>query len=150
MTIIRHEIQANCPPERVWALLADLVAVQRYNPGVREASIDGHQRTGVGARRICELSPSGRVVERVTHWEEARDHRSIGLEIAESDWPLHFMRWVTRVEGRGGATLIGQELEYRLKFGPVGWLMDRLIMERKLRSTLDAVFDGLVKCAEHS
>ena len=35
MTTIRHEVHAACPPERVWALLADLEAVQHYNPGVR-------------------------------------------------------------------------------------------------------------------
>lgn len=145
MTVIRHQIEASCGPERVWALLSDLEAVQRYNPTVRTAAIQGALRTGVGAVRACELNPSGRVVERVTHWE---DHRAIGLEVAESDWPIHFMRWVTRVEPHGGATRITQELEYRVKFGPLGWLLDRLAMERKLRSTLDGVFASLVKHAE--
>jgi hypothetical protein len=28
--------------------------------------------------------PKGRIVERVTHWEEGR---AVGLEVAESDWP---------------------------------------------------------------
>jgi hypothetical protein len=147
MTIIRHEIEARCAPDRVWSLLADLEAVQRYNPGVRAATIQGAQRTGVGATRVCELLPKGRVVERVTHWE---DGRALGLEVAESDWPIHFMRWVTRVEARGGATRIAQELEYRVKFGPMGWLLDRLAMERKLRATLDEVFASLVKHAERA
>jgi hypothetical protein len=30
MTTVHHEILAACPPERVWALLADLEAVQHY------------------------------------------------------------------------------------------------------------------------
>src|SRR5262245_12625828 len=130
MTTIRHEIEVSCPPERVWALLADLEAVEQYNPGVRSASIEGEPRTGVGARRVCELEPKGRVVERVTHWEE---QRAIGLEVADSDWPIRFMRWITRVEPNGAATRVTQELEYELKFGPAGWLLDRLVMQRKLR-----------------
>ena len=89
MTTIRHEVHAACPPARVWALLADLEAVQRYNPGVRSAVIKGSQRCGVGAQRSCELVPKGRVVERVTHWE---DRRAVGLEVTESDWPIQFMR----------------------------------------------------------
>src|SRR5687768_5713730 len=109
MTTIHHEVHAACPPERVWALLEDLEAVQRYNPGVRRAAIEGPQRTGVGARRSCDLLPKGRVVERVTHWE---DGRALGLELAESDWPLHFMRWVTRIEPRNGGACITQSLEY--------------------------------------
>jgi hypothetical protein len=144
MTTIRHEVEAPCPPARVWSLLADLEAVQTYNPGVREAKIRGSQRTGVGATRVCELQPSGRVVERVTHWEEGQ---ALGLEVAESDWPIHFMRWVTRVQPCAGGTRISQELEYRVKFGPVGWLLDRLAMERKLRTTLDAIFASLVRRA---
>jgi hypothetical protein len=145
MTTIRHEIQANCATERVWALLSDLTAVERYNPGVRAATIEGTTRTGVGAMRACELVPKGHVVERVTHWEELR---ALGLEVAESDWPIHFMRWVTRLEPNGSTTRITQDLEYRVKFGPLGWLLDTLVMKRKLTSTLDGVFAELVKQAE--
>ena len=145
MTTIHHEVQANCPPERVWALLSDLEAVQRYNPTVRTATVRGARRTGVGAERACELVPKGRVVERVTHWE---DGRAVGLEVAESDWPIHFMRWVTRLEPAGATTRITQSLEYKVKFGPVGWLLDNLVMKRKLTSTLDKVFASLVKQAE--
>src|SRR5262245_59802975 len=63
MTTIHHQIEAACPPERVWAVLADLEAVQHYNPTVRIAAVKGTRRTGLGAERICELSPKGRVVE---------------------------------------------------------------------------------------
>lgn len=145
MTIIHHEVAAACAPERVWALLSDLEAVQRYNPGVRRAAIEGAQRTGVGARRSCDLVPKGRVVERVTHWDEGR---AVGLELDEHDWPVAFMRWVTRVEPQGGGTRITQSLEYQVKFGPIGWILDRMVMRRKLVSTLDAVFASLVRTAE--
>jgi len=147
MTTLHHEIQAQCPPERVWALLSDLTAVARYNPTVKSASIDGDRRGGIGARRSCELLPRGRVVERVTHWEQGR---ALGLEVAESDWPIHFMRWVTRIEPTGSHTVISQELEYRVKFGPVGYLLDRMVMKKKLSATLDVVFKNLVELAERS
>ena len=88
-----------------------------YNPGVRRAVIEGPQRRGVGARRSCELVPKGRVVECVTHWE---DGRAVGLEVTESDWPIHFMRWVTRLEPDSGGTRITQSLEYAVKFGVIG------------------------------
>jgi hypothetical protein len=147
MTTIRHEVRANCPPDPIWALLSDLEAVQRYNPTVRRATVQGARRTGVGAERACELLPKGRVIERVTHWE---DGRAVGLEVAESDWPIRFMRWVTRLEPAGASTRITQSLEYEVKFGPLGWLLDKLVMKRRLTSTLDAVFASLVKHAEGS
>ncbi len=128
MTIICHELHAACPPDRIWALLADLEAVERYNPGVRRARVQGPQRTGVGACRSCELVPDGRVVE--------------------SGWPIHFMRWVTRLDPHDNGTRISQSLEYQVKFGPVGWLLDRVAMKRKLTATLDQVFASLVDHAE--
>ncbi len=145
MTTIRHEIRAACLPDRVWALLSDLEAVERYNPGVKHAAIEGAQRTGIGARRSCELLPRGRVVERVTHWE---DGRTVGLEVVESDCPIHFMRWVTRIEAAEGGTRVTQSLEYAVKFGPLGWLLDHLVMKRKLTATLDQVFASLAMHAE--
>jgi hypothetical protein len=144
-TKICHEIHAQCPPERVWALLSDLSAVERYNPGVRSARIQGDQRAEVGAERVCELLPKGRVLERVTHWENGR---AVGLEVVESDWPIHFMRWVTRVEPAGASTRITQELEYQVKFGPAGWLLDKIVMKRKLSGLLDKVFENLADLAQ--
>lgn len=146
MTTIQHEVFASRSPEHVWAMLADLEAVQEYNPGVRRAAIEGPQRRGVGARRSCDLLPAGRVVERVTHWE---DGSALGLEVVESDWPIHFMRWTTRIEAHERGTRITQSLEYQVKFGPIGWLLDRVVMKRKLATTLDAVFASLVRHVEN-
>jgi hypothetical protein len=145
MTTIEHEIQAKCEPERLWMLLSDLEAVAHYNPTVSAARVRGARRSGVGAERSCDLRPKGTVVERVTHWEEGR---AVGLEVAESDWPIHYMRWVTRIAPAAGGSVITQTLEYQVKFGPLGWLLDRLVMKRKLAATLDSVFASLVKHAE--
>ena len=147
MATIQHEISANCPPSALWTLLSDLEAVQRYNPGVERAAIHGDKPAGVGAMRVCQLRPKGRVLERVTHWEEGR---AVGLEVTESDWPIHFMRWVTRIAPSGRGSVITQSLEYKVKFGPLGWLLDNLVMKHKLKSNLDAVFASLVKHAEQS
>jgi hypothetical protein len=58
------------------------------------------------------------------------------------------MRWVTRVEPSEGGTRMTQSLDYEVKFGPLGWLFDRLVMKRKLTASLDDVFASLAKHAE--
>lgn len=145
MTTLHRDVTARCPPERVWALLADLEAVAIYNQTIAAARVRGAARAGVGAERECDLKPSGRVVERVIAWDEGR---AVGLEVVESDWPIVFMRWTTRVDADEVGARITQELTYQVKFGPLGWLLDNLVMRRKLRSTLDEVFTNLVKAAE--
>lgn len=145
MSTLQHDLTARCPPERVWAILADLEGVATYNPTIAAARLRGAARAGVGAERECDLKPSGRVVERVIAWEEGR---AVGLEVIESDWPIVFMRWTTRVGPDADGARITQDLEYQVKFGPLGWLLDTLVMRRKLRTTLDEVFANLVKTAE--
>src|SRR5262245_61730331 len=113
VTTLHHSIDAPCPPERVWAVLADLVAVEHYNPTVSAARFRGTRRSGVGAERECDLRPNGRVVERVTTWE---DGAALGIEVVESGWPIHFMRWTTRVAPHDGGARITQDLEYRVRF----------------------------------
>ncbi|MBL8618946.1 MAG: SRPBCC family protein [Deltaproteobacteria bacterium] len=145
MTTLQHDITANCSPERVWAILSDLEGVAGYNQTVAAARIRGPARAGVGAERECDLKPSGRVVERVIRWEEGS---AVGLEVVESDWPITFMRWTTRVEAHVSGSRITQTLEYGVKFGPLGWLLDKLVMRRKLQATLDEVFANLARKAE--
>jgi hypothetical protein len=43
-----------------------------------------------------------------------------------------------------------QSLEYKVKFGPLGWLLDNLFMKHKFKTTLDVVFASLVSHAEKS
>lgn len=147
MTTLHHNVTAKCPPEKVWAILAGLESVAAYNPTVIAARVLGASRTGVGAMRECDLKPSGRVVERVIAWEEGR---AVGLEVVESDWPIVFMRWTTRVEPDPAGARITQDLEYQVKFGPLGWVLDHVVMRRKLKSTLDGVFAAFVKMAEEA
>lgn len=145
MTTIKHEYSANCPPEALWAVLRDLTAVARYNPQVKSARISGRKVSGVGAMRSCDLEPKGRVVERVTDYDEGRE---LGLEVVESDWPITFMKWVTRIEPDGSGARLTQSLDYGMKFGPVGWLLDTLMMRRAITRNIGRALEGLIAEAE--
>jgi carbon monoxide dehydrogenase subunit G len=140
MTTLVHEIFITAPPSKVWATLADLSAVQHYNPTVRSARLEGAQLTGIGACRVCELIPKGIATERVTTWQP---EQCLGLEIAQSDWPIVFMRWDTRLAPQGGGTLVTQRMEYQVKFGPLGKLLDALVMRRKLDGTIADIFQRM-------
>lgn len=65
----------------------------------------------MGAARHCDLKPKGWVKERVTVWEAGR---SVGLEVAESEWPIVFMRWRTDLSADGRGTHVVQDLEYQV------------------------------------
>ena len=105
------------------------------------------QREGVDAARRCELKPRGFVEERV--WK-SEPPRALGLEVAASEWPLVFMKWETTLDPDGRSTLVRQQMDYRLKFGPVGALLDALVMRRKLDASVREVFASLKRYVESS
>ncbi len=148
MTMLRHEIRIEAPIDSVWqAIAGDLTAVQHYNQMVSSARLVGDRREGVGAARRCELKPKGFVEERVWEWTPGK---AIGLEVAVSEWPIVFMKWKTELTDEGDATVVRQEMSYKLKFGPVGTLMDALVMRRKLDSGIRDVFSSLKSYLENS
>ena len=145
MTQLNHEIRIAAPPGKVWAVLADLEAVSHYNPGVKHARYTSSVREGVGASRHCDLNQKGWVKERVIAWEP---RKAMTMELYESQWPLKFMRWRTAIAPDGMGTRVTQEMEYQVKFGLLGRLMDKLIMQRKLDQTLARVFISLKRFVE--
>ena len=147
MTTLTHEIRVSAPIESVWPAIADLTAVERYNPMVASARHISDQREGVGASRRCELKPKGWVEERVWDWKPPH---ALGLEVAASEWPLVFMKWRTELQADGDGTLVRQELTYKVKFGPIGALLDALVMRRKLDRGVAEVFRGLKSYVEAS
>lgn len=146
MTTLRHQIRIEAPVEIVWrAIAGDLTAVQHYNQMVSSARFVTERHEGVGAMRRCELKPRGFVEERVWDWSP---NRAIGLEVAASEWPIVFMRWKTELSAEGKATLVSQEMSYKLKFGPIGAVMDALMMRRKLDGGIREVFENLKRYVE--
>ena len=145
MSIVTHRFITAAPPERLWHCLSDLTLVQTYNPTISKAELPGERRTGVGTLRACQLKPKGKIMERVTVWEEGK---AIGLEIVESDWPITSMSWVTRIEPEEGGSVLSQRLEYAMKFGPLGWLLNVLIMKRNVTKNVGTALAGLIRIAE--
>lgn len=145
MTTLQHQISIDADIEKVWKAVADLLAVQHYNPMVASVRCLSDKTEGVGAARRCELKPKGWVEERIWEWNPPN---VIGLEVVASEWPLVFMKWKTELRRNGNSTVVTQEMNYKLKFGPIGALMDSLVMRRKMNKSIGEVFTNLKNFVE--
>jgi Polyketide cyclase / dehydrase and lipid transport len=145
MTTIHHQYESKASPEQLWRSLSDLTLVEKYNPTVKRARLNGGQTEGVGTIRACDLNPKGKVIERVTAWEQGK---AVGLEIVESDWPISRMQWVTRIDPQGAGSILSQKLDYDMKFGPLGWLLNNLVMKRNIQKNVGAALMGLIRLTE--
>lgn len=145
MPSIHHSFDADCSPQALWTVLADLGSVARTNPLVKSVTIVGQSDRGMNATRRCELAPKGSVTERVCTFEEGR---MIGLEVVESNWPVSAMSWTTTVAPRSGGARLSQTLDYTMKFGLLGWALNALVLRRAIEKNVGRALQGVIRAAE--
>ncbi|MEE8217889.1 MAG: SRPBCC family protein [Vicinamibacteria bacterium] len=148
MTSIGGDVWINAPRETVWRRLADLGGIHVFHPGLSGSHLLGDQPEGIGARRRCELKGGGHLDEEVVEWA---DQESLALTITGGKGLPPFVRAggrFTLSDGENGGTVVGLALEYQLRFGWLGSLMDRLMVRREFERTVPAILKGLKRRAE--
>lgn len=121
MTKLTYQIHIDAPREKVWAILADLGAIQNFNPSVSKSYYTSESKEGVGASRHCTLLPTGAVEERIIDWHEGESYT---IEIYEGEktppFKTNFGRISVKEDGQG--SVASMTFEYSLKYGPIGTL----------------------------
>ena len=144
MKAVSYQIHVDAPTEKVWNILADFGGVYRYSPGVRSSHSTSQVNGGVGATRHCDLLPAGSVEERIVEWTEGQSYT---LEIYEGKGTPPFKHAVAtlKLKPEAGGTRVFASLDYSLKYGPVGAVMDKVMVQR----FLDKGFQGLLSGLKH-
>ncbi len=148
MTSIEGDVWIDAPRETVWRRLADLGGIHVFHPGLSGSHLLGDQPEGIGARRRCELKGGGHLDEEVVEWA---DQESLALTITGGKGLPPLVRAggrFTLSDGENGGTVVGLALEYQLRFGWLGSLMDRLMVRREFERTVPAILKGLKRRAE--
>lgn len=144
MTKVIREVQINTPKERVWQVLADFGGVQNYNPNVKKSYATSEANGGLGATRHCDLTLFGASVEeRITDWQEDREY-SIEIFDGQKSPPFKtaVARLAVREDGQVGSIVTG-EFDYTLKYGPLGYLMDQMMVKPQFEKAFPRLLAGL-------
>jgi ligand-binding SRPBCC domain-containing protein len=145
MTVLENSIRIDATPEEVWSVLASLEALDRYDPGVAKAEIVSDVKEGPGAARRCDLKPGGWFKEKVSTW---KPHEALAFELYECTLPVRRLEHTYILVSEGGGTVVRQRMEYQLKFGAVGRLLDALVVRRKWNAGVQSFFGGLKRYVE--
>ncbi|WP_136591568.1 SRPBCC family protein [Salinigranum halophilum] len=126
----------------VWAVLDDFGGVSRYNPTVKMSGIIDGPETGRGATRECVFYDGGRIEEKITDYEFESGYTVDFVDVG--NMPLKQNRVKITVEEHDESeTMVTMTATFKPKFGPVGYLMAKAMMESRFRETFEEVLDGL-------
>ncbi|KAB1197274.1 MULTISPECIES: SRPBCC family protein [Haloferax] len=130
------------PLDDVWAVLDDFGGVENYNPNVEHAHITNGIETGEGATRQCEFYDGSSVQERIVSYDPETGYDVDFVDVGSI--PVKEMHASIRVRELDDETT-EVELTSRFvpKFGPLGWVVAKLLMKPKLEQTLADVLEGL-------
>ena len=139
MEPIKTSLIIDAPRSAVWVALSDLEATRHWNPNVDHVECLTEKRTGLGARRRCFMHPSGWMTETVSEWEEGR---VIAFTVHDAP-PLKFGVGRFRLIDHGDGTLLESAFTYEVKLGPLGPVIDRLLVQNQLKSAWESSLRGL-------
>lgn len=126
MRVVKAKKQIGATPDKVWAVLADFPNIANWNSGVSRSYATSDATTGVGAKRHCDL-PIGSLEETVTGWEEEK-RMEIKIDSAARLPIAHGLATFT-LNGADAATDVSIEYSYKPKFGFLGHLMGRFVLD---------------------
>lgn len=98
-----------------------------------------HQTPAASALRV-DARRGGWFRERVTTWEAQRE---LAFELYECTLPVRRLRHHYTLTSEGNGTRVEQRMEYELKFGLVGAVLDVIAVRRKWDAAIKAFFRGL-------
>ena len=133
-------VRIEAPKERVWEVLSDLGSIYKWNPGITHSFTTSDVATGENAMRQCDLPDGGFLRERAFNWSEGE---CFTIEIYETSLPLKESFVDFRATPEGEATVVNLKMDYKLKFGPIGALMDAAFAGRQARNGMADMLAGL-------
>jgi len=139
MTQIKSEIKINAPKEEVWGVLGDFGGISKWSPTVAKSTSTTTANEGVGCGRECEVPGFGNLREQVTEWDEGS---RIKFNI-EGVGPMKSMINEFSIISDGKDTLATMTVNFQMKFGLIGALMDRLKVRRQMRKLVKLTLAGL-------
>ena len=134
--------------QEIWSALADFGDVAAWAPYMRISHIVGDQETGVGTRRAMQHELGFRFEELVTSWTEGEGFE---FDVLKAPWPMTAVSESWRIDGDGGSVRVTTTVRYAMKLGPLGALLDtllvRFVVKREMRSGVRGLKEYLERTA---
>ncbi|MBI3134571.1 MAG: SRPBCC family protein [Bacteroidetes bacterium] len=143
---ILNEITINADIEKIWEILVTPGLLDQYDPTVKKSTLISIEKTGIGAKRKVEmLDGKNWFEEKIT---EFKPKEILSYQLTDCSFPIKGLKHTYSFEKVGAQTKVKQVMEYAVKFGALGKLMDALMIRKKSDIGIKKFFTGLKQFAE--
>ncbi len=127
--------------EAVWAVLERFMHIDEFAPQIVSVDALTSGETGVESKRRNHFQNGTSLVEEVTAW---RPEEGYTVQLSDmAAMPLHDASSEIRIDTRGRGSVVTWTFDYRVKYGPLGWLMGQTLMKMMMGKIIDANLKGL-------
>ncbi len=100
-------------------------------------------RGGLGAQRQCNMYSGDAIQEKVVEYDA--DRYFYRIEVVEhGPFPTTEMIVAIKVEPKGAAAcVVTYDLEFDVKYGPIGWVMGKAMMAPNMKKMLGELLEGV-------
>jgi len=148
MATIKNEIIVNADIEKVWNILTDVELLDKYDPTVKKSTLISTNKTGIGAKRKVDmLDGKNWFEEKVT---VQKPNEALTFELTDCSFPIKNLKHSYSFEKAGNQTKVKQVMEYTVKFGLLGKLLDSMMIRKQSDSGIKKFFVGLKSYAERN
>lgn len=143
---IINEIMVNAPIEKIWSILTNLELLDKYDPTVKKSTLISNEKTGLGAKRkVYMLDGKNWFDEKITVFEA---NKALTYQLTDCSFPIKGLKHSYTFETEGNQTKVQQVMEYTVKFGLLGKLLDSLMIRKQSDAGIKKFFAGLKQYVE--
>jgi ribosome-associated toxin RatA of RatAB toxin-antitoxin module len=141
-----NDITINAPLEKIWSILTDLELLDKTDPTVKKATVISENKTGLDAKRKV-LMQDGKnwFDEKITVF---RPNVELVYQLTDCSFPIKGLQHTYRFEKIGNSTKVQQTMEYTVKFGLLGVVMDKMMIGKQFTIGINKFLNGLKSYAE--
>ncbi len=137
---VDHKISSS--PEKVWEVLDKFGGVSAYHPFVKASPIANGVESGLGAERFCHFEDGNSIKERIVEYDAGKSYKVSIIDAGT--FPLNEAIATLSVKPLSkNESIVTFNMNFKPKFGPMGWLMAKLMMEGQFKKNLSNVLQGL-------
>jgi ribosome-associated toxin RatA of RatAB toxin-antitoxin module len=141
MATLHNEIIINAPIGKIWEALSEIETLDKYDPAVLKSTAISQATSGIGAKRKVNMKDGKNwFEEQCTVW---KPNRQLTYELTACSFPVHQLRHSYTLEEKGSDVKVKQVMQYTVKYGWFGKLLDAVMIRRQSDSGIKKFLAGL-------